>query len=510
MTADVNTPQAARILVVDDEPDLLTLYELSLLREGHQVSTAATVLEARRLLETQQFDLLITDMRLPDGDGLQLLRELAQQRRSERRIMITAYGSAETAVEALKCGAFDYLTKPVDLKQLRSVVRAALQAAPAVQVQQASLAPVAAVQPVTPVAALTEGTHTDKPGQAALARLVGDSVPMQQVKQRIAKVARSMAPVLVHGESGTGKELVAFAVHACSHRHAGPFVPVNCGAIPENLLEAEFFGALKGSYTGAVQDREGFFQAAAGGTLFLDEIGDLPLAMQAKLLRAIQERCVRPLGATQEQPVDVRIVSATHKHLAHEVEVGRFRQDLYYRLNVIEIVIPPLRERREDIPAISQVLLGRIAAETGDTELQLSLEQLAEVTQAPLPGNVRELENLLHRMVALGSSRDVPVLAPAGPPQTAIGTGLRAHPAETGIHGPGQGTAELSPTAVSQGAVPQPQTGRSLLDWLDAQEHALLLQVLGEVGSNLPEAAERLGLSRRQLSCRLQRLGLGG
>ena len=225
---------------------------------------------------------------------------------------------------------------------------------------------------------------------------------MQMAKQRIAKVARSMAPVLVHGESGTGKELVASAVHACSHRASGPFVPVNCGAIPENLLEAEFFGARKGSYTGATQDRVGFFQAAAGGTLFLDEIGDLPLAMQAKLLRAIQERRVRPLGATQEEPVDVRIVSATHKDLAAQVQAGHFRQDLYYRLNVIELIVPPLRERREDLPLLCQALLARIASEAGSPPLALTPQLMRDIASQPLEGNVRELENLLHRAVALG------------------------------------------------------------------------------------------------------------
>ena len=305
MSANPQRAAPARILVVDDEPDLCTLYELTLLREGHQVRTAGTLAQARQCLAEQDFDAVITDMRLPDGDGLGLLRYLAAGQRRERCIMITAYGSPENAVEALKSGAFDYLTKPVDLRQFRAVVQSALQA-PEPVTAPAPL-PAADTRPTAPPPEEDAG-----PGQAALARLVGESAAMRSVKRRVAKVARSMAPVLVHGESGTGKELVARAVHACSHRHAGPFVPVNCGAIPDNLLEAEFFGARKGSYTGAVQDREGFFQAAAGGTLFLDEIGDLPLAMQAKLLRAIQERSVRPLGATQEEPVDVRIVSATH------------------------------------------------------------------------------------------------------------------------------------------------------------------------------------------------------
>lgn len=418
---------AARILVVDDEPDLLTLYELALIREGHQVQTASTLAEARNALAEATFDVLITDMRLPDGLGMELLRELAAARRPERSIMVTAYGSPETAVEALKAGAFDYLTKPVDLKQLRTVVASALQDAPApakAAAPAASAAPAApqaaAVRPApatlppaapaAPAAPAFEGEGISPQGQAALARLVGQSPAMQMAKQRIAKVARSMAPVLVHGESGTGKELVASAVHACSHRASGPFVPVNCGAIPENLLEAEFFGARKGSYTGATQDRVGFFQAAAGGTLFLDEIGDLPLAMQAKLLRAIQERRVRPLGATQEEPVDVRIVSATHKDLAAQVQAGHFRQDLYYRLNVIELIVPPLRERREDLPLLCQALLARIASEAGSPPLALTPQLMRDIASQPLEGNVRELENLLHRAVALGE------VAPAGSP----------------------------------------------------------------------------------------------
>lgn len=410
---------AARILVVDDEPDLLTLYELALIREGHQVQTASTLAEARSALAETTFDVLITDMRLPDGLGMELLRELAAARRPERSIMVTAYGSPETAVEALKAGAFDYLTKPVDLKQLRTVVASALQDAPAparAAAPAASAAPSAPqaaaarpapatpspAAPAAPAAPAFEGEDISPQGQAALARLVGQSPAMQMAKQRIAKVARSMAPVLVHGESGTGKELVASAVHACSHRASGPFVPVNCGAIPENLLEAEFFGARKGSYTGATQDRAGFFQAAAGGTLFLDEIGDLPLAMQAKLLRAIQERRVRPLGATQEEPVDVRIVSATHKDLAAQVQAGHFRQDLYYRLNVIELIVPPLRERREDLPLLCQALLARIASEAGSPPLALTPQLMRDIASQPLEGNVRELENLLHRAVALG------------------------------------------------------------------------------------------------------------
>lgn len=381
----------ASILVVDDEPDLRMLYELTLLREGHRVETAGSLAEARSHLQVCRFDVLITDMRLPDGLGMELLHDLRSQQRKERAIVMTAYGSAENAVEALRYGAFDYLTKPVDLKQFRAVVASAMEQQPS------SAAP--GLRSAAP--ASMGGSSQLLNASAALDRLVGTSAVMQQVKQRIQKVAPSMAPVLITGESGTGKELVARALHACSHRAHGPWVAVNCGAIPEHLLEAEFFGARKGAYTGATADREGFFSAARGGTLFLDEIGELPLSMQAKLLRAIQERCIRPLGATQEEAVDVRIVSATHRNLAVDVQSGRFRQDLYYRLNVIDIPIPPLRERREDIPALCHALLQRIAGESMSSMPALSPHVLQQLQQHPLHGNVRELENLLHRAIAL-------------------------------------------------------------------------------------------------------------
>jgi two-component system response regulator PilR (NtrC family) len=367
----------SQVLVVDDEPDLRTLYELTLLREGHQVEAAGTLAEARQCLQSRKFDAVITDMRLPDGLGIELLRDLHLQQRLERCIVMTAYGSAENAVEALKAGAFDYLTKPVDLKQFRAVVASAVSGTQSPPMQTLPL------RRSTPAA---NATH-------ALQMMVGSSAAMQQVKDRIAKVARSMAPVLVQGESGTGKELAARALHACSHRSEGPFVAVNCGAIPENLLEAEFFGARKGSYTGAAQDREGYFQAARSGTLFLDEIGDLPLAMQSKLLRAIQERQVRPLGSTQEESVDVRVVSATHKDLSALVRKGEFRQDLFYRINVIELMLPALRDRREDLPVLCKALLHRIARESGMPAPVLSDALLAHLQAAPatleMSGNSR-------------------------------------------------------------------------------------------------------------------------
>jgi two-component system, NtrC family, response regulator PilR len=367
------SPDRPKVLVIDDEPDLRTLYEFSLVREGYTVHTAEGVAQGLQTLQEQRFDAVISDMRLQDGLGLDVLRFLNQQQRRERCIVITAYGSAENAVEALKAGAFDYLTKPVDLKQFRGAVAQAIlstqsgahssPSSPARSVATEDFAALKSGQVSSSAASVPP--VTDAPLSAALARMAGDSAGMRAVRERVQKVAVSMAPVLVRGESGTGKELVAQAVHACSHRAGGPFVAVNCGAIPEALLEAEFFGARKGAYTGATTDREGYFQAANGGTLFLDEIGDLPLSMQAKLLRVIQERSVRALGGTQEESVDTRIVSATHHDLAALVASGLFRQDLYYRLNVIEIALPALRDRREDLPQLTVALLARIAPDSG-------------------------------------------------------------------------------------------------------------------------------------------------
>jgi len=465
------------VLVVDDEPDLRTLYELTLLREGYQVQTAGTLQDARNLLAASRFDLVITDMRLPDGVGTELIKEVRTQLRPERCIVITAYGSAENAVESLKAGAFDYLTKPVDLKQFRAAVASAAQA-PAV--------------PTSAPGGRTQAERRSVPrrqsGSAALASLAGESSIMQTVKERVVKVARSMAPVMVRGESGTGKELIAQALHANSHRAEGPWVAVNCGAIPENLLEAEFFGAKKGAYTGATQDRDGFFKAASGGTLFLDEIGDLPIAMQAKLLRAIQERSIRPLGGNQEEPVDVRIVSATHKDLPAEVASGRFRQDLFYRLNVIDIFIPPLRERTQDLPALCNALLQKIARESGTQALQLSADGLEQLSRLPLNGNVRELENLLHRAVALSEGD---VLQLDTPHQPSAPAPLSMHVAEP----------NPSPAQETPGTLPTDLQGH-----LDRQEREILVRALHDSNFNRTLAANRLGLSLRQIRYRIARL----
>ena len=469
MPLPASTSAPARILIIDDEPDLRTLYELTLLRQGYQIEAAGDLLHAREQLKAAHFDAVITDMRLPDGLGLELLRELAIQQRAERCVVITAHGSAQNAVEALKAGAFDYLTKPVDLKQFRSVVASAVQETRNVRRAAVNNEPRTSMLGTPP--AFTTAALTGKSAEAAavLQKLVGETTVMQAVKSRIVKVAGSMAPVLIRGESGTGKELVARAVHGCSHRAGSPFVAVNCSAIPESLLEAEFFGARKGAYTGSAQDRSGYFQAAKGGTLFLDEIGDLPLAMQSKLLRAIQERTVRPLGSAQEDAVDVRIVSATHKDLAAGVEAGSFRQDLSYRLNVIEIVVPPLRERLDDLPALCSALLARICQESGLEIHALSPAVLTRLRSIPLNGNVRELENILHRAVTLGEDSLLQVDGPAG----------------------------------QNVAVPE-----NLQTFLDQQERSILVTVLQETGFNRTAAASRLGMSLRQIRYRIDRLGI--
>jgi two-component system response regulator PilR (NtrC family) len=468
------------LLVVDDEPDLRTLYELTLLREGYDVESAGTVDEGWSLLQQRGaggYQLVITDMRLPDGSGLDLLRRIEEAGRGEKAVVITAYGSPENAVEALKAGAYDYLTKPVDLRQFRAVVASAL----------GRTANTTVSAPVSP--------RNTSPRRHSLERLVGESVAMQQVRALVQKLARSMAPVLVQGESGTGKELVARAIHDCSPRAAAPFVAVNCGAIPENLLEAEFFGYRKGSFTGAAEDREGFFQAAQGGTLFLDEIGDLPLAMQSKLLRVIQERAVRPIGAVAEVPVNVRIVSATHRDLATEVQAGRFRQDLFYRLNVIRIAVPPLRERIADVPSICAAVVERIARDAGVTPPPaLTPDALQHLLRYPFPGNVRELENLLHRALALSGGPAIG-LADLGLPDALLAESPpEAPPAE----------APAAPVAEPAAALPS-----DLVKYLDEVERDILERALERHRYNRTAAGASLGLSLRQMRYRMARLGVG-
>jgi two-component system, NtrC family, response regulator PilR len=494
------------LLVVDDEPDLRTLYELTLLREGYDLDTAGTVQEALLHLKDRTYSAVITDMRLPDGSGLDVLRWLEESNRREKAIVITAYGSSENAVEALKAGAYDYLTKPVDLKQFRGVVASALgrggSGAPTVD---PTTLPSEHRASAPPRAARASAPPPPVPASAALGRMAGQSMAMQQVRSLVEKVARSMAPVLVAGESGTGKELVARAIHEVSVRSAMPFVPVNCSAIPEQLLEAEFFGYRKGAFTGANDDREGFFQAANGGTLFLDEIGDLPLSMQSKLLRAIQERSVRPVGAVTEVPVDVRLLSATHKDLGAEVQAGQFRQDLYYRLNVIQIRVPPLRERLEDLMGISERVLERLARDAGVWPApRLTRDALVHLSRYPFPGNVRELENLLHRAVALSGAEELDVYDLGLPESVFTDSAAQeldqiASAAETAIE-VARGQARMAP-------VEEPLPS-DLAKFLDDVERDILVRALEHHRFNRTAAGISLGLSLRQMRYRMARLNV--
>lgn len=361
--------EMSRVLVIDDEADIQELIDLTLVRMGLATECVGSVAEALAALEGDAFQLCLTDMRLPDGEGLAIVRYITEHHPQTPVAVITAYGSAENAVAALKAGAFDYLSKPVGLEQLRTLIKSALR--------------------------LPGGLEgSDDPLQS----LIGDSPSMQQVRAMIEKLARSQAPIYISGESGSGKELAARLIHTRSARAAGTFVPVNCGAIPENLMESEFFGYRKGAFTGADSERDGFFHAAHGGTLFLDEVADLPLAMQVKLLRAIQEKRVRKVGSVTEEPVDVRIICATHRNLRELVDKGAFRQDLYYRLNVIELRMPPLRERMEDIVPLVESVLRRVF---GDSPPKLSSGAVKALSLYSFPGNVRELENILERATAL-------------------------------------------------------------------------------------------------------------
>jgi two-component system, NtrC family, response regulator PilR len=440
-------PAAATVLVVDDEADIRELLELTLLRMGLAVECAAGVAQAKALLKARRFDLCLTDMRLPDGEGLDLVRYIGEHSGDLPVAVITAYGSAENAVAALKAGAFDYLSKPVSLEDLRTLVKSALK--------------------------LPQQESAAKP---AYQQLLGESPAMRQAREMIHKLARSQAPVYISGESGSGKELAARLIHEQGARHDQRFVPVNCGAIPENLMESEFFGYKKGAFTGAETDREGFFQVANGGTLFLDEVADLPLAMQVKLLRTIQEKRVRKVGATDEDAVDVRMICATHQNLTALVESGRFRQDLYFRLNVIELKMPSLRECSEDVLALAQSMLERQAGAGGQV-LRLSKEAQAALVGYDFPGNVRELENILERAVALCGGEEIQA------------RDLRLTPArQTG-------------DAPSGGKWPLP-------DYLDRIERDAILEALGMTRFNRTAAARILGITFRALRYRMERLGI--
>ncbi|MCL2310287.1 MAG: sigma-54 dependent transcriptional regulator [Proteobacteria bacterium] len=443
-----------RVLVIDDEPDLLELLEITMIRLGLDVTCANSVADAIAKLDSQEFDLCLTDMRLSDGEGLDVIAHIHRKELDVPVAVITAFGSAENAVAALKAGAFDYLAKPVNLEQLRALVKQAVKA---------------------PEKARAPEGYT----------LLGNSPAIKQARDLIERVAQSLAPVFISGESGTGKEVAARLIHLNGSRAAAPFIPVNCGAIPENLMESEFFGYKKGSFTGADSDREGFFQAANGGTLFLDEVADLPLTMQVKLLRVIQEKTVRRIGSQTEEPVDVRIICATHKKLAAMVETGQFRQDLFFRLHVIEVNMPSLREMREDIPLIARAILEKLAR---GRPVELAEDAIAALQRYPFPGNVRELENILERGLSL-----------AAHPTQIHETDLYLSPVANGV----LRRETTAFAALGEGEIPA-----SLEAYLDDVERAALLAALERTRFNRTEAAKLLGITFRAIRYRMERLGI--
>jgi two-component system response regulator PilR (NtrC family) len=471
---------------------------------GLDVDCAPDLTEARRLLGLRRYALCLTDMRLPDGDGLSLVAELDRDHPDTPVAVITAYGSAESAVAALKAGAFDYLSKPLALDALRALVRSALRLGPR-PARGADLGPATSAAAAQPPETVEDGPPATAGAALAATVLLGGSPAIESVRADVARLARSMAPVAITGESGSGKELVARLIHRLGARAQQPFVAVNCGAIPETLMESEFFGHRRGAFTGADQDRPGFFQAASGGTLFLDEVADLPLAMQVKLLRAIQERSVRRVGATVEEPVDVRLVSATHQDLERCVATGRFRQDLYYRLNVIELRVPPLRERLQDVPAIAEAVLDRLARRGGLTAPpRLSTVALRFLQAYPFPGNVRELENILERALAYAVGDVINVedlgLRPSG------GEPLDEEPATPG-DAPGEPPADAPPGGIGA-RLDADGVAESLPGYLDSVERDMILRALEATRHNRTAAARRLGISFRALRYRMQRLGI--
>jgi two-component system, NtrC family, response regulator PilR len=442
---DLNVSQAS-VLIIDDEPDILELLRMTLSRMDLAVATAGDLAAARSMLEETDFDLCLTDMHLPDGDGLDLVGWLQHHRPQLPVAVITAHGNVEAAVTALKRGAFDFVSKPVELEALRTLVRTALK--------------------------LRKAEDGD-----ASAQLLGSSAAMASVRDLVARVARSQAPVHISGESGTGKELVARMIHEQGPRIDGPFVPVNCGAIPAELMESEFFGHTKGAFTGAHQDRSGLFQTADGGTLFLDEVADLPLHMQVKLLRVIQEKSVRPVGTSEEQKIDVRILSATHRDLAQQVSDGAFRQDLFYRIQVIEVAVPPLRERIEDVAVLAERILARLADDHDRPLAALSEGALARLHGHPFPGNVRELENVLERAFTL-------------------------------CEGDAIGSEDLTLRDEATRDPDEDHNTDDLPGMLDEVERSRIQGALESHRHNKTKTAESLGLSLRQLRYRIKKLGL--
>ena len=453
-----------KVLVVDDEADIRELLEITLNRMGLDTSSAANLAGARRLLQEQDYHLCLTDMRLPDGTGIDLVRTITEHYPELPVAVVTAFGSVETAIDSLKAGAFDFVSKPVELEQLRQLVNSALK------LENAPNA----------------FSYADEP------QLLGETPAIKTLRKQIAKLARSQAPVYISGESGTGKELVARLIHANGPRASGPFVPVNCGAIPGELMESEFFGHKKGSFTGASEDKPGLFQAAQGGTLFLDEVADLPLNMQVKLLRAIQEKAVRPIGGHEEVAIDCRILSATHKDLAREVENEKFRGDLFYRINVIQLEVPSLRQRQQDIPLLTDFILENLAKDWEISKPELDDDALSRLKAYPFPGNVRELENILERAATLCetnqiSADDLQLAAESGAP---VGT---AAP---------EGQETLFPNIDTSAPV------QSLESYLEGIEKDIINRALERCRWNKTEAARSLGISFRALRYRLKKLEL--
>jgi len=451
------------VLIVDDEADIRELLVLTLSRMGVDADATSTIAEAGEALKQRPYDLCLTDMRLPDGDGLTLLKHIAETYGNTPVAVITAYGSTENAVAALKAGAFDYLAKPIKLEQLRPLVMSALKLPRPAQQRRVSIG------------------ESPLPGTP---RLLGQSPPIERAREMIAKLARSQAPVYITGESGSGKEVAARLIHLGSARAECPFVAVNCGAIPENLMESEFFGYKKGAFTGADNDKIGYLQAAQKGTLFLDEVGDLPLAMQVKLLRVIQEKKVRPVGDTKEEPIDVRIISATHRSLADQVEAGQFRQDLFYRLNVIELKMPALRDIPEDIPLMVEQVLARLSSQSGNPTPQITDEAMLALRRYDFPGNVRELENILERALALCSNNTI---------------------TETDLYLT-QVSAKDKASAPLDGSLGT--RGLALHDFLDQVEREAIMKALEATRFNKTAAAKLLGITFRSLRYRLDRLGI--
>ena len=475
-------------LIIDDERDIRELLTLTLGRMGLIVETAATVGEARQRLSERRYALCFTDMRLPDGSGQELIELVATQYSETPIAMITAYGNVDAAVEALKAGAFDFVSKPVDISVLRRLVQTALR--------------------------LSEEKRSEQ--AASVGKLIGDSTTMNELRATIAKVARSQAPVYIAGESGVGKELVARLVHELGPRSSAPFVPVNCGAIPSELMESEFFGHKRGSFTGAQADKDGLFQAANGGTLFLDEVAELPMHMQVKLLRVLQEKAVRPIGAHAEVNVDVRILSATHKNLARLVELGSFRQDLYYRINVIELKVAPLRDRREDIPQIAARVLERLAKDSGGAAAHLAPAAQQALLAYDFPGNVRELENILERAVALCehntiNASDLRLSASAERvPLPAAGVAAHAPTPPPYSHPASQATMLPPREAPPLPGEPPEDAGfpSDLAAAVAETERAAIMKALEATRWNRTAAAKQLGLTLRQLRYRLEKLGI--